>query len=331
MTGQPMFDVVCFGEILCDLYEAGPRLRDRQSVSRDFRRHLGGESANVATALARLGLRAAVVAAVGDDPLGDALVDHLARDGVDVRFVARLPVRTGLTMVVAAAGSRRRFFPYRVGSADGALRREHVRPQAGRSRWIVLGTGALVTPELARATDRLLELAEREGARVALDLNVRPHLWGNRRRMGHAAARLAARAALVKASGDDLVALGSPTGLAWLERHAPRASWLVTRGPGVASAIGAHGEVALRAPRTRCVDAIGAGDAFLAGSLAALLAARAFPGSSMWSDPAVWRQALRVGHILGSKAVSRPGAVAGLVRLGRARAVLESLRKEPRP
>jgi sugar/nucleoside kinase (ribokinase family) len=325
---EAMFDVVCFGEILCDMYA---RARAHGPISRDFTRHLGGESANVATALARLGVRCAVVGAVGDDPLGRSLVEDLTRDGVDVRFVRRLPARTGLTMVVLGARGRRRFLPYRAGSADGAFRREHVPLAASASRWIVLGTGSLVTPGLARATRRLLDLADRRGAHVALDLNARPHLWRDRESLRRAAAALGERAALVKASRDDLLALGGTARRGWLERHAPRASWLLTRGPGVASAIGEHGEVALRPPRARCVDAIGAGDAFLAGSLAALLAAGAFPGSSAWRDPAVWRQALRVGHILGKKAVSRPGAVAGLVRLGRARAVLESVRKEHRP
>jgi sugar/nucleoside kinase (ribokinase family) len=324
-----MFDVVCFGEILCDLYEA--RARGRAPIARDFSRRLGGESANVATGLARLGIRCAVVGAVGDDPLGQALLEDMARDRVDVRFVQRLPARTGLTLVVRGARGRRRFLPYRAGSADGALRSEHVPPAAGDARWIVLGTGSLVTPELAGATRRVLELADRGGAHVALDLNVRPRLWSDRASLRRAARTLCERAALVKASRDDLLALGEDAGPGWLERHASRASWLLTRGPGVASAIGEHGEVALRALRARCADAIGAGDAFLAGSLAALLAARAVPGSSAWRDPDVWRQALRVGHILGKKAVSCAGAVTGLVRLGRARAVLESVRKEHRP
>jgi hypothetical protein len=43
-------------------------------------------------------------------------------------------------------------------------------------------------------------------------------------------------------------------------------------------------------------------------------------------DPDLWRLALRVGHIMGKKAISRPGAVAGLVNLGRARMVIDSAR-----
>ena len=81
------------------------------------------------------------------------------------------------------------------------------------------------------------------------------------------------------------------------------------------------------AARVRCVDATGAGDAFIAGSLAVLVAGRAVPGSAAWADPAMWQAALRAGHMMGKKAVSRVGAVAGLERLGRARAVVERIRR----
>lgn len=318
-------DVVCFGEILWDVFEARPR--GREPVARVFRRELGGAMANVATALARLGVRAAVVGGVGEDCFGEALRAHLAGDGVDVRFVLRMPNRTGLTFVVRGAGGEPRFVPYRRESADLAVREEHVTAAMGRARWAVVGTSALMPRSLARATERFLDVAGRAGARVLVDLDVRPHLWPDRRTMERAIARLAGRAAVIKASDADLRALaGRADGLRWLERNAPGASWLVTRAAGVASAIGEHGEVHAPALRARCVDATGAGDAFAAGSLAVLLAARAVPGSSAWRDPAVWRTALRAGHMMGKKAVSRPGAVAGLLGLDRVRAVVDGAR-----
>jgi fructokinase len=326
----PLLDVVCFGEMLWDLFEAGSRAgRPGGCV---FRRELGGASANVATALARLGARAAVVGAVGDDRLGDALVEHLERDGVDVRFVARLPARTGLTFVARDRRGRPAFLPYRTGTADAAFGRENVTAAMGSARWLLLGTSALAERHAAGAAERLLDVAGRCGALVAIDLNARPHLWRDRRAMRRAAGALAARASLVKASADDLLALAPGTApLRWLERHAPRASWLVTRAGGPATAFGEHGAVAVPAQRARVVDATGAGDAFFAGAVAALLSARAAPGSPEWRQPETWRAALRVGHILGRKAVSRAGSVAGLVHLGRARAIVDSLRKENRP
>jgi fructokinase len=322
-----MFDVVCFGEILWDVFEA--RERGREAIARVFRRELGGAPANVATGLARLGVHAAVVGGVGRDRLGGALLQHLAGDGVDTRFVVKFPNRTGLTFVVRDARGEPEFVFYRHDSADLSLQAAHVVPAMGRSRWVLVGTSTLMTPDLESATHRFLEVGKHAGASVFVDLNVRPHLWSNRSRMERTIAALVRRAALVKASAADLRAVAGSAGLRWLERHAPNATWLVTRGAGVSSVIGAHGTVQAPALRTRCVDATGAGDAFIAGALATLVRARAVPGAAAWRDPSMWSTALRAGHMMGKKAVARPGAVAGLVRLGRVRAVVDSVEREP--
>ncbi|HEY4012761.1 MAG TPA: carbohydrate kinase [Polyangiaceae bacterium] len=318
-------DVVCFGEILWDLFEARPR--GREPIARVFRRELGGAPANVAIGLSRLGVRSAVVGGVGRDRFGDALVGDLGRERVDTRFVVRLPHRSGLTFVTRDARGEPEFIFYRHESADVSLEAKHVTDAMGRCRWALVGTSTMMTRNLAAATDRFLDAAAKAGAAVLVDLNVRAHLWPDARTMRAKLADLASRARLVKASDADLRAVGGKgNGLRWLEQNAPRASWLVTRGAGVASAIGEHGEVSVPAVRARCVDATGAGDAFIAGSVAALLAAHAAPGTPAWRDPAVWNAALRAGHIMGKKAVSRPGAVAGLVHLGRARAVIDRIR-----
>ena len=327
-----MLDVVTFGEILWDLFELPVRAGRAEPIARDFRRELGGAPANVAAGLARLGAKVAVVGGVGQDRFGDALVQQLADDGVDVRFVVTLPNRTGLTFVVRDARGEPEFLFYRQASADVSLCAEHVTTAMGRARWALVGSSTLMTRDLGRATARFLDVAERAGASIFVDLNVRTHLWHSPRAMERAIARLVRRATVVKASDADLRAVsgvtGSPSsrrGLQWLERHAPQASWLVTRGSGLASAVGAHGAVEASALRARCVDATGAGDAFIAGALATLLAAGARPGSPSWLEPGVWRAALRAGHMMGKKAVSRPGAVAGLVDLRRVRAAVASV------
>jgi fructokinase len=350
-----MLDVVCFGEILWDFFEVEPR--GSEPIARTFRRELGGAPANVATGLARLGVRTGIVGGVGQDRFGEALVAHLRRDGVEVRWVVTLPDRTGLTFVTRDKRGEPEFVFYRHESADVSIRAAHVGPAAGRARWALVGTSTLMTRGLARATERFLESAERAGARVLVDLNVRPHLWPDRRSMQRAVAALASRAHLVKASDADLRAVSGrratgvgdargakgandarerralddrddrDEGAAWLARHAAKASWLVTRGAGLASAIGEHGEVSVPAIRARCVDATGAGDAFIAGSLATLVAGGAVPGSRAWRDPAVWRASLVAGHMMGKKAVSRAGAVTGLERLGRVRALIDRVRR----
>ena len=316
-----MIDVACFGEILWDVFE-------RRPGSREYLRELGGAPANVATGLARLGVRASVIGGVGRDPFGDALLAHLAKDGVATRFVLRFPNRTGVTFVLRGARGEPRFLFYRHESADLAVTAAHVTPAMGRAKWALVGTSTLMTPALSRATYGFLDFAAEAGGSVFVDLNVRAHLWRDRSTMQRAIARLVRRAAVVKASETDLSALGAAgerSGVAWLTAHAPHASWIITRGGARASAIGVHGEVNAFARRVRCVDATGAGDAFIAGTLAALLSARARPGTPAWSDRGVWKDVLEVGHTLGAKAVSRIGAVAGLVGLDAARARVQRM------
>ena len=103
---------------------------------------------------------------------------------------------------------------------------------------------------------------------------------------------------------------------------------LLTSGAKGASAIGAHGRVVVPGRRALCVDATGAGDAFIAGSLAVLVAYGARPQSAAWTDARVWRAALDVGNRMGAKAVSRFGAVEGLVGLDGLRRRIEKIRAD---
>jgi fructokinase len=312
-------DVVCFGEALWDLFER-PAAR---GSGVDFVRELGGAAANAATGLARLGVRSALVGGVGDDRLGRAMLAHLERDGVDTRFVQCFTRRTGVTFVAKGADGAPAFLPYREGTADGSLRPRHITPAMGRAHWVLVASAESAAGPLATATARFVQAAIRGGASVFLDLNVRAHRTSPGPRALGRIARLASTATVVKASENDLVALGQRRrGYGWLERHAPRATWLVTRGPAPASAVGAHGEVELPARQGSCIDPTGAGDAFAAGALAVLVASLASPAASSWADRRLWSCVLRVGHMMGMKAVSRRGAVAGLVRLDSIRAAL---------
>ena len=78
-------DVLTFGRSGVDIYpqQIGVGLEDVQS----FGKFLGGTTANVAVAAARLGERAAIITGVGDDPFGRYVRRELRRLGVDDRHV----------------------------------------------------------------------------------------------------------------------------------------------------------------------------------------------------------------------------------------------------
>ena len=85
--GQPMStastapEVLTFGRSGVDIYplQTGVGLEDVET----FGKFLGGTTANVAVAAARLGRRAAIITGVGDDPFGRYVRRELRRLGVD--------------------------------------------------------------------------------------------------------------------------------------------------------------------------------------------------------------------------------------------------------
>ncbi|MEO7744896.1 MAG: PfkB family carbohydrate kinase, partial [Actinomycetota bacterium] len=81
---QPL-DLLALGRISVDLYaqEPGASFLEPQT----FVKSIGGSPSNVAVAAARLGLRSAVVTAVGADPLGEYAVAKLRALGVLTRYV----------------------------------------------------------------------------------------------------------------------------------------------------------------------------------------------------------------------------------------------------
>src|SRR4051812_35173297 len=68
-------DYIAFGEILCDCLPSG--------------RHAGGAPFNVAVHLAQLGAEAAIISAVGQDALGDEIVQIAREKRVETSFIDR--------------------------------------------------------------------------------------------------------------------------------------------------------------------------------------------------------------------------------------------------
>src|SRR5687767_12302051 len=80
---EPPLDVLTFGRSGVDIYplQVGVGLEDVQT----FGKFLGGTTANVAVAAARLGRRAAIITGVGDDPFGRYVRQALRELDVDDR------------------------------------------------------------------------------------------------------------------------------------------------------------------------------------------------------------------------------------------------------
>lgn len=312
-------DVVCFGEILWDFYEADAK-PEKEPIARTFRREVGGSSANLAVGLARLGVKAAVAGGVGEDKLGAALDSALAAEGVDTGSLVKVGgASTGITFVTTSATGEASFVPYR--GADSRLTEDDVTASMAKGKFVVVSSTSML-PSARPATEKLIAAAEKAKATLVVDLNVRAHLWSDADAMRGAVKDLAGRAALVKASERDLNAVAGKRGMSWLEENAKQATWVLTRGENGAAAVGEHGQATAPTKRVRCVDRSGGGDAFLAGVLGVLVRAGAKPGAAEWKDAKMWTRALEFGHLLGAKVVAAQGGTAGLTGLDELKARL---------
>jgi len=84
-----MIEAAVLGRVGIDLYPN--ELETPLAEVRTFTRFVGGFAGNVATGLARLGVRTAIVSRVGAEGHGDSVRAWLAGEGVDVRFLATDP------------------------------------------------------------------------------------------------------------------------------------------------------------------------------------------------------------------------------------------------
>jgi fructokinase len=225
-----------------------------------------------------------------------------------------------VTFVDVARDGERRFLFYRHPSADMTIEASSLDARAFRARWLHFGSSTLARSPSREATLRALALAEKNGAKLSLDLNLRRHLWPSRASIRRALMPLVDRVDVLKASEEDVDALGiSPTldgvRALHLRRRRDRIT-LFTLGPR--GAVGFWGErvFAVQAARVRVVDVSGAGDAFVAGALAVLCRHPLHRLDDAARDVVLIR-ALRVGCALGTRTVTRLGATAALASLDR--------------
>lgn len=97
-----MATVVVVGSINIDLVTLVPRLPSpgETVTGGSFQISHGGKGANQAVAAARLGARTFMVGAVGNDAFGKEAKEVLAREGVDITWLATKEGPTGVAQII---------------------------------------------------------------------------------------------------------------------------------------------------------------------------------------------------------------------------------------
>lgn len=236
----------------------------------------GGAEANVAIGLARLGVACSFTGRVGDDGLGRRIAATLAAEGVETRLVVDPDAPTGLLLKERPGPGRTAVTYHRAGSAGSRLCADDIAALDLDGITLVHVTG--ITPALsascAEAIDALIARARQAGAAVSFDVNHRSKLW-NAQDAAPVYRRLIAAADIVFAGADEAAlvtaASGDARNLARALQSLGAREAVVKLGSRGALARDGDDEASAAAVAVDVVDTVGAGDAFVAGYLAARL------------------------------------------------------------
>ena len=305
-------DLVCLGELLIDFFptQTGVPL----AAVPAFRPVPGGAPANVAVAAVRLGMQSAFLGKVGDDAFGHHLAAVLAGEGVEVRGMRYDPsARTTLNFLAQLDADHAEMLFYRNPGADMLLCPEELDAELLRSaRAFHFGSLSLIDEPIHSAALAALRMARQAGALISFDANYRPTLWPSAERARDAILALVPQVDLLKVNEGELSLLtGSDdpeAGSLRLLEQGP-ALVVVTLGPEGSAFRAAAGYGRVPGFPVPAIDAVGCGDAFVAGLLTALLA-----GSS-WREqltPAHVGEVLRFANAVGALTATAQGVIPAL-------------------
>ncbi|MBN1965848.1 MAG: hypothetical protein JW910_14445 [Anaerolineae bacterium] len=292
--------IVSFGELLIDFValETGVSVGEASG----FEKKPGGAPANVAVAVARLGVPSAFLGQVGDDPFGHYLAGVLRTEGVNVdglRFSDE--ARTMLAFVSLRGDGERSFSFYRHPSADVLMKPEDLALDViDAAKVFHFGSVSMIGEPSGTTTLTAARYAKEHGLLVSYDPNLRLSLWPSEEAAREGMLRGLDYAQVVKVSAEELDFLTGGAGIDPLWRDGMQLI-VVTQGAEGATAHTRAGSVYVPGFSVGAVDTTGAGDGFVAGMLIQLYEAGGLP-----EDLA---GALRFANAVGALTTTQRGAI----------------------
>ncbi|RTF97565.1 aminoimidazole riboside kinase, partial [Serratia marcescens] len=241
----------------------------------------GGAPANVAVGIARLGGDSAFIGRVGQDSFGAFLQQVLSDEGVDIGHMRPDPEHHTSTVVVDLDLQGERSFTFMVQpSADLFLQPDDL-PAFQRGEWLHLCSIALSQEPSRSAAFTAMERMRAVGGRVSFDPNIREEVWRQPEALRPCLQKALLLADVVKLSREELAFISHlddlENAMRWMMQTYPLRLLLVTLGGDGVCVHDGHRLRHFRAPPVVPVDTTGAGDAFVAGLLAALARLHALP------------------------------------------------------
>ena len=291
------WDIISLGRLAIDLYadEVGVELAEVGH----FRAYAGGCPTNVAVGAARLGLRVAMVSRIGADALSNGLMQFLAQEEIDTRYVVRDPEHlTGLAFLGILPPDTFPLVYYRPDPADIHLTTGDIAPIPFDAARILFVAGTRFSAEPAGTTALVaMERASAAGTEVVLDVDKRPTLWTDLSTFGARIRSALPLVDIVIGTEDEITAAADRPSVesavpVLLERV--RKAVAVKRGQSGSEIHTRDGAVYHASPfPVEVLNVLGAGDAWAAGFMTGYL--------SGWT----WERCARFGNATGAIIVTR--------------------------
>jgi 5-dehydro-2-deoxygluconokinase len=184
MSDTTPIDLLTIGRSSIDLYSADIGASFEHISS--FSAFVGGCPTNISVGARRLGLRTALLTAVGADQVGTFILNFLQQEGVETAYIPRKDGHRSSAVLLGIQPPDR--FPltfYRDNCADIELTIDDVlaAPVTQVKAILITGTGLCREPSRS-ATLFAAELARAAGVTVALDIDFRPDQWHDPRAFG---------------------------------------------------------------------------------------------------------------------------------------------------
>ncbi len=311
------YDILSIGRSSLDLYanDIGAAFPDIKS----FGAFVGGCPTNISVGVQRLGLQAALLTAIGEDPVGEFLLKFLENEGVETQFIPQKSgYRTSAVVLGIEPPDRFPLIYYRDNCADIELTIDDVlaAPIAESRAVLISGTGLSKEPSRS-ATLYAAEQAQTLGKHVFLDLDFRADQWHDPRAFG-VVMRSALRYIDIAIGTEEEIKAATLTSLSQLTIEHSQISnptiegdmalavetllnagpdaLIVKRGIEGAEVHLTNGEIIHAKPfPVEVYNTLGAGDAFASGFIYGHL--------SGWS----WERSARLGNATGAIVVTRHG------------------------
>jgi 5-dehydro-2-deoxygluconokinase len=267
-----------------------------------FDAYVGGCPTNISVGARRLGLRSALLTAVGDDQVGDFVLAFLEREGVETRYIPRKQGHPTSAVIMSIQPPDR--FPltfYRENCADRELTVTDVdhAPITDAAILVVSGTGLSHEPSRS-ATMYAAARARAASTLVIVDIDYRPDQWVDRATFASAMQSLLRHANIAIGTDEEIMAavdceVPADTSAAWIRQCGPD-TLVLKRGKAGSRVYTTDGSRIDVPPfEIELLNVLGAGDAFASGFIYGL--------RQGWT----LTRAARVGNATGAIVVTRHG------------------------